>query len=148
MADTRVQLEIEDWVRQHWMAKQFGQQFRRERLRLTSGGLFDFDAISADNAIVATISTSAGVTSGGKHPTGKVMKLRSDMLFLSMVEAKRRIIVLTAPDMYQLCIREKEGGRVPSSIEFAVAPIPGLLQERLRHAQSAASREVRPGEQK
>jgi hypothetical protein len=147
MADTRVQLEVEDWVRQNWMPKQFGQDFRRERLRLTSGGVFDFDAVSADNSAVATISTSVGVTSGGKHPTGKVMKLRSDMLFLLLTEAKRRVIVLTAPDMYQLCLREKEGGRVPSSIEFALAPIPAQLQERLRHAQSAASREVRPGQQ-
>ena len=148
MADTRVQLEVEDWVRQNWMPKQFGQQFRRERLRLTSGGDFDFDAVSPDNSIVAAISTSVGVTSGGKHPTGKVMKLRSDMLFLLLIEAKRRIIVLTAPDMYQLCHKEKEGGRVPSSIEFALAPIPAQLGERLRHAQSAASREVRPGQER
>lgn len=144
MADTRVQLEVEDWVRQNWMPKQFGQQFRRERIRLTSGGFFDFDAVSADNLIVATISTSAGATSGGKHPTGKLMKLRSDMLFLSLAEAQRRIIVLTDPDMHQLCLKEKEGGRIPPSIEFQLAPIPRELHERLRHAQSAASREVRP----
>src|SRR2546422_10975751 len=107
MADTRVQLEVEDWVRQNWMPKQYGHLFRRERLRLDSGGVFDFDAVSADNATVATISTSAGSTASGKHPTGKLMKLRSDMFFLLLVDAKRRLVVLTEPNMYELCVKEK-----------------------------------------
>ena len=32
MADTRVQLEVEDRVRRNWMAAQFGTKFSRERL--------------------------------------------------------------------------------------------------------------------
>ena len=46
MADTRVQLEVEDWVRRNWMPEQYGIRFSRERLRLRSGGVFDFDAVS------------------------------------------------------------------------------------------------------
>ena len=44
MADTRTQAQVEDWVRKDWMPRKFGQQFRRERLRLACGGVFDFDA--------------------------------------------------------------------------------------------------------
>jgi hypothetical protein len=40
MADTRVQLEVEDWVREHWMQQQFGQNFYRNRLKLSSGGFY------------------------------------------------------------------------------------------------------------
>ena len=58
MADTRVQLEVEDWVWQAWMPQHFGISFYRERLKIRSGGVFDFDAVSADRTIVATISTS------------------------------------------------------------------------------------------
>ena len=29
MADTRVQLEAEDWIRREWLPRQFNQQFRR-----------------------------------------------------------------------------------------------------------------------
>ena len=144
MADTRVQLEVEDWVRQHWMPREYGQIFRRERLRLTSGGVFDFDAVAADNTIVATVSTSGGATATGKYPTGKIMKLRSDMLFLLLTDTKRRIMVLTERDMHQLCLKESEAGRVPLSIEFTLATIPAELAARLRHAQGVASREVRP----
>ena len=56
MADTRVQLEVEDWVRKQWMPSEFGQRFSRERVRLDSGGMFDFDAVSADESTVATNS--------------------------------------------------------------------------------------------
>ena len=85
MADSRVQLETEDWVRREWLPRQFNQSFRRERLRLAPGGVFDFDAVSADDQIVANISTSSGITFGGHNPSAKVQKLRADMLFLLMV---------------------------------------------------------------
>src|ERR1039458_8097676 len=113
MADTRVQLEVEDWVRQQWMPQHFGMSFYRERLKIRSGGVFDFDAVSGDKSIVATISTSGAKTSGGKYAVGKILKIRSDMLFLTMVDAQHRIVVLTEKDMYEQCFKEKQGGRVP-----------------------------------
>ena len=113
MADTRVQLEVEDWVRKHWIPAEYGKKFRRERLTLRSGGKFDFDAVCIDDEIVASISTSSSQTSGGKACAGKLMKLRSDMLFLLMAEAKRRIVVLTEQDMFDKCLAERDGGRVP-----------------------------------
>src|SRR6266436_1028184 len=103
MADTRCQLECEDWIRRKWMPSVFGQPFYRERMLLTSGGVFDFDAVSADKSIVASISTSGARTVSGKNATGKLMKLRSDMLFLLLSNAPRKIIVLCELDMHLLC---------------------------------------------
>ncbi|MCC6180034.1 MAG: hypothetical protein IT305_32370 [Chloroflexi bacterium] len=145
MADTRTQNEVEDWVRRNWMPEQFGQQFHRDRLQLSSGGVFDFDAVSADGRIVALISTASGRTSGGKYPVGKVHKLRSDMLFLTMITAEQRLIVLTEPDMHALCIKEMEGRRVPDGVVFVLATLPPDLASKLRDARELASREVRPG---
>lgn len=144
MADTRVQLEVEDWVRKNWMPITYGKKFRRERMKLRSGGLFDFDAVCDDDQIIATISTSSSFTSGGKHGVGKLMKLRSDMLFLCMAEAKRRIVILTEKDMYDRCLAEKDGGRVPPEVEFALAEIPDELRGRLIKAKGVSSREVSP----
>jgi hypothetical protein len=62
MADTRIQIEVEDWVRRNWMPTHFGVSFSRERLLVQSGGVFDFDAVSEDHSIVATISTSGSKT--------------------------------------------------------------------------------------
>ena len=139
MADTRVQLEVEDWVRQQWMPTKFGIGFYRERLKIRSGGVFDFDAVSGDKNIVATISTSGAKTSGGKHAVGKILKIRSDMLFLTMVEAKQRVVVLTENDMYEQCLKETKGGRVPPEIEFVYAPLPEELNVRLVAARQKAS---------
>ena len=144
MADTRAQLEVEDWVRRNWMPAKYEQQFHRERLRLSSGGVFDFDAVSTDGRIVATISTSAATTVSGRNAVGKLMKIRSDMFFLLLTEADRRLVVLTEKGMFEQCCKEAEGGRVPGSIEFAHAEIPEELSARLQYARQVASREVSP----
>lgn len=80
MADTRCQVECEDWIGREWMPVVFGQPFYRERVQLTSGGVFDFYAVSADKTIIASISTSGSRTAPGNYATGKMMKLRSDIL--------------------------------------------------------------------
>jgi hypothetical protein len=144
MADTRCQLECEDWVRQHWMPAQFGQTFHRERVKLTSGGVFDFDAVSLDQSIVATISTSSPKTGSGKHAVGKLMKLRSDMLFLLLAGPQRAVMILTEHDMYELCMKERSGGRIPLQIEFFHAPLPSDLASRLLAAKQVSSAEVSP----
>jgi hypothetical protein len=144
MADTRCQLECEDWVRLNFLPAKFGQPFHRERLRLSSGGVFDFDAVSADQTIAATISTSGATTASGKHAVGKVMKLRSDMLFLLLAGRPKSLLVLTEHDMYQLCLKERNGGRVPTAIEFLYAELPSALAQRLRDARRASSVEVSP----
>lgn len=141
MADTRIQLEVEDWVRRNWMPTQYGMRFSRERLRLRTGGIFDFDAVSEDHSIVAAVSTSGAKTSGGNHAVGKLLKLRSDMLFLTMVDAKRRVIVLTEQDMCDLLRREFEAGRMPKEIEFVCAEIPAELRARLVEGRQKASGE-------
>jgi hypothetical protein len=121
----------------NWMDSEFNMKFFRERLPLRSGG----DAVSEDRSIVATISTSGARTSGGKNAMGKMLKLRSDMLFLTMVEAKRRLIILTERDMYEQCRKEAEGGRVPPEIEFLCAALPEDLRARLTVARHIASGE-------
>jgi hypothetical protein len=143
MANT-CQLECEGWVRLRWLPERFGQPFRCKALRLTAGGVFTFDAVSADGTIAASISTSGASTASGKRGAGKLYKLRSDMFFLLMANVSQRLVVLTEPDMYNLCRREQEAGRVPSSIEFVHAPLPPDLCERLKSARGKSSAEVSP----
>jgi hypothetical protein len=144
MADTRCQAECEDWVRQEWMREHFGQTFRRDRVRLTSGGVYAFDAVSADGATLATISTSNSKTSGGKLAVGKLMKLRSDMLFLILADPKTAMVILTERDMYELCGKEKASGRTPPQVQFHHAPLPPELAAKLKQAKKVSSDEVSP----
>jgi hypothetical protein len=143
MASSRIQLVVEAWLRENWMPGRFGQAFYSKRLMLTTGGHFNFDAVSQDEAIVASISTSAAKTATGKPGSGKLLKLRSDMLFLLLVSGpKRKFIILTDETMHATCLAEANRKRVPMGVEFLLAEIPSALQEHLVKARAVAAKEV------
>lgn len=73
---------------------------------------------------------------------GKLMKLRSDMLFLVLAAPEKALVVLTEQDMHQLCLKEKAGGRVPQNIEFVHAPLPDDLALKLLAARKVSSDEM------
>ncbi|SPJ17886.1 Putative cytosolic signal transduction protein (fragment) [Burkholderiales bacterium] len=76
---------------------------------------------------------------------GKILKIRSDMLFLLLLkDVERHLVVLTENDMYDRCLKERDSGRVPREIEFAYAEIPQDLQQLLVTARAASSTEVSP----
>ena len=142
MADSRVHKQVETWITQEWLLKQVGQPFTESQLPLESGGVFRFDAVSEDHQIVANISTSALKTSKGKHGTAKIQKIRSDIYFLILVRAKRKLIVLSERDMHTWWLSEVDRGRVPAEIEFLHATIPDVLDSALRTSRQQASQEV------
>lgn len=94
MANTHIQKQVEEWIRQEWMPKHYHQDFSEEDVSLCSGGTFTFDAVSVDGKIVANISTSGRKTGGGQHGPGKVHKIRSDVFFLLLVKAERTLLLL------------------------------------------------------
>jgi len=126
------------------MLQEFGREFHPESVKLSSGGVFAFDAVSGDRTIIATISTGGAKTASGKRAVGKVLKTRSDMFFLLLAQSARKLVVLTEADMYDFCQDEKKRGRVPASIEFVLAAIPDALANRLKRARERASEEVSP----
>lgn len=114
-------------------------------MRLSSGGVFDFDGVSEDKKMLVCISTSTARTSGGNHAAGKMMKIRSDLYFLLLANAERRVAVFTDKGMYDAWAAEKANGRVPAHIEFALGEnMPEELLTRLRVSQRDASLEVNP----
>lgn len=115
-----------------------------QRFRLTSGGFFDFDAVSPDGSVVASISTSGAATASGKNGVGKLQKIRADVLFLTLAEADRRIIILTERDMYDRCMQESLAGRLPKCVEFCLVEVPEHLISALKQSRAQASREVSP----
>lgn len=149
MADTRVQREVEGWLRREWLRREFNQPFDSRELRLTPGGVCEFDAVSADERIVVMISTGAATTASGNGAAGKLNKLRSDILFLTMLPGElRRIVLLTARSMFDALNGERARGRLPIGIETLHAQgLPQDLELRLQQSQRVASREVsgRPG---
>jgi hypothetical protein len=66
MADSTIQREIEDWIRQYSLPSMFERTFSKKKIRLSSGGVFEFDAVSDEETIAANISTSNALK--GRHP--------------------------------------------------------------------------------
>jgi len=143
MADSTIRREVEDWILSDWLPERFGQPFERRRVTLSTGGDYQFSAVTEDGQIVGTISTSGARTSSGKLGVGKLQKIRADMLFLTMLGVcEKRLIVMTEQSMYDQLMKEKEAGRVPNSIEFMLAGLPAEFRERLTAAQRDASAEM------
>lgn len=71
---------------------------------LRSKGQFKFDAVSYDGKIVAVISTSGGITAGGKMATAKPQKIRSDVYWFLMLEQQpeKKLLVFTDDSMVDL----------------------------------------------
>jgi hypothetical protein len=145
MADSKCQREAEIWIRNQWLPKEFGQQFLKKKLLLRSGGKFEFDGISQDGRVAVSISASCGVTSGGKKATPKLHKMRSDALFLLLLEnVERRVLVFSDHLMFGLCHAEIDCGRFPREVEIMLAPLPTELESALVLARRAAAQEVTP----
>ena len=107
MANTRVQSEVEEWVRSNWMPEHLGIESSRRDMVLASGGKCSFDAVSVDGKVVAMISTSNAQTASGKRAVAKLIKIRADIYFLLLVNAVRRLVILTEFDMFELCKKEQ-----------------------------------------
>ena len=143
MAETKTQLEIEDWIRREWLSGKFRQLFIKHTVQLAPGGVFEFDVVSADESIVTCISTSGLTTSGGKPGSGKKHKIRSDLFFLILTpNSKQRLMVFTEQDMYEFWLKEQENGRVPRAVQFLIADIPMELREKLSRAKVKSAEEV------
>lgn len=144
MADSGVQREVEDWIRREWMPRTFGKSFSCRQVSLTSGGAFMFDAVSVDGKVVANISTSGSRTARGRFASGKIYKVRSDIYFLLLSTADRKLVLLTEQDMNEWWLEERKKGRVPECIEFWHVRIPDDLNQRLEDSRGNASDEVSP----
>jgi len=69
------------------------------------------------------------------------------MLFLLMIQAEKRLIVLTKKDMYNLCQKEKKEWAGSLEIEFIHAKLPENLADLLKEAKRIAVTEVSPREE-
>ncbi len=121
----------------------FGLRFARERLKLSSGGEFDFDAVSADEKIGAVISCSSGVTKSGRAAMPKLHKIRSDCLFLLLASLDRRILLFSDHALFRLVEAEKKSGRFPREVELYHVSLPTELDGEVSKARQAAIDEER-----
>jgi hypothetical protein len=140
MADTTGLEVATDWIRVE-LQRRFGTAFTKREIRLRQGGRRTFNAVSADESIVAQVSHSSGPTSGGKKPTGKIHGAISSLYFLAQSRSSRRILVLTDRRFHDFVAAEVDGA-LTEGLELLHVELPPELVARVRAVTSNASDEM------
>jgi hypothetical protein len=147
-ADTTAYRIAEEWVRTTGLPNSTGRRFQKQRLRVGTkqdGSIaeHEFDAVSADGTIIAAIKASSGRTARNRNPSGKIKDAYAELLFLSLVQAPRKYLVLTDREFFEIFSKESDGKR-PPGVELLHVALPEDLKRRVEVAKNAASDEVSP----
>jgi hypothetical protein len=134
---------VENFVRDG-LAVEFGRPFTARFLPLLPGGQHDFDAVSDDGAVVASVKSASGLTAGGRTPNGKIKDSIAELYYLSPGDAPIRRLVLTTPDFFTIFMRKTKGA-VAEGIQIVCVPLPIGIQAKVNKVVELASREVTLG---
>jgi hypothetical protein len=125
------------------LADRHGVAFTAQFLELRSGGRHEFDAVSSDGRVIASIKSASGLTSGRKKPSGKIKDCIAELYYLSLVDAPERVLVLTTPAFYDIFAKDMLG-KVAEGITIECIPLPPDMQAEVDKVVKAASDEVSP----
>jgi len=146
MAKTTELREVELFVREQLGNDYPSYTFTEKplRLRKKKDGTYafhKFDAVSEDNTIVASIKSHSWLTSGGKRPAGKIGQIYQSLYFLSLVDAKTKLLILTDKEAYDGFLIESDG-KLAEGIDIKFYPLSPELQVRVKGVQQKASQEM------
>ncbi len=145
MANTQILKEkVEPYVRK-WLSELFGDSFHPKFLILSRvqgpAGTHEFDAVSSDEKIVAGIISSGGKTSSGKNPSGKLTKAVAEIYYLSLVDAEKKLLVLTDAEFSSI-LNSKMEGRLVEGVKILHCPLPKEMASEVAKMRAEASKEV------
>lgn len=147
MADTTyVKTVVEPWVRS-WLSTQYPAHIFKPQLMplvgvtRTTPGYHEFDAVSEDKSIISAIKGHSFKTSGGNLPQAKFASLYQELYFLSLVKAKRRLLILTNKEMYTDFV-ERSKGKVADDVEIIYCQLPEDLGRGMINISNKASKEM------
>lgn len=132
---------IEPHVRK-WLSHKFRKPFESEeiRLKLRAGGFHRFDAVSKDRKIVAGIRSSVA-RKGTWQEGGKIKATYTEILFLSQVRAKEKLLVFTDKRFHEK-FTKRSYLRYPQSVKLLYCPLPTSLRRGVSRSHKKSSREI------
>lgn len=141
MANTNYyKTHVEPYVRAE-LERIYGVRFVSKVLPLTTGGRHEFDAVAEDGSIVASIKSHSGKTATGRRPAAKYQACVAEMYFLSLVDAPKRVLVLTTKAWHEMFVRYIDGRR-HSAVEILLLELPEDVQAEVDKVREAASSEM------
>ena len=145
MANTQVlKGAVEDFVRGA-LESEFGTPFVKKRLALVrvEGPPSDheFDAVANDGSVIAGIISSAARTSGGKRNVGAVHHATGELYYLTLTEARRRMLICTDLSFCDL-MNSVTRGRLASGLEIRHMTLPDDIEMKAQASRNGSSLEM------
>lgn len=84
-----------------------------------------------------------GDTSGGNSPSGKLAGAFKDLYFLLLVNAQKKLLVLTDPEFHKYFMRQKKN--IPSTIQVLHCELPNELKTLVQAVRKKATEEMDRG---
>ena len=109
------------------LRSRYGVEFRSEHVRLSTGGFHVFDAVASDQSVVAVIRSASGRTANGQDSAAQITDCVAELYYLSLVEAARRLLVLTSPEFHALFGKVMRG-KVAPGITVTHLPLPAAVR--------------------
>ena len=144
---TELRQRTEGCLLQTLSAEYPGKIIKKDRVALSWGGQFEYDAVvyDGDHSIaVYCLSCSEYRTSSGAAGSGKLHKIRGDILMMLGTDCPRRVLVLAGRTMFQKVSSEREAGRLPGEIEIVPMDLPADVQRLVDRVRRESVREVSP----
>lgn len=122
------------------LSAQYETVFHSRRVRLQPGGYHEFEAVSDNGRIVASVKTAAA---NSRHPASTMANCLAALYFLTLVRAHRKILVLTSPEFHATFMTVM-AGKIPHGMEIMHIPLPADVQSRVAAVQQAGTDETQP----
>ena len=119
------------------------KNFRKQKLRLSSGGEFEFDAVDGDGKAAVCISTTKGLTHRGNAQSGTKRKIQADVNYLSQTDVDYRVLVFSEKSAHAVFCKEQNKGRISSDIAILHVPLSSEMQKQIDDANKESSIEGR-----
>lgn len=97
--------------------------------------------MSEDNSIVASIKSHSWFTSGGKLPSGKIGQIYQSLYYMSLAEAKIKLLIFTDREAYEGFMKLCEG-KLEDDIEIRLIGLSQELRSIMKTVQKNARKEM------
>jgi len=133
---------VEPFVRQE-LGRRYNTVFLPKVMGLVSGGQREFNAVSHNAEVVASITSTGGKTVSGNVSSGKVRVAESELYYLTLVSAATKLLVVTSPEFFRMLAKKLEG-RLAPGISVELIELPEEMAEEVARVQAEASVEMSP----
>lgn len=142
MANTKMLSKlVEPYIRNN-LQKEMGCNFydKDKKLILITGGTHKFDIVSLDKSIIGDIKSSQ-IRKNGKVGAGTIKSAFFDIYMLTLIKAKKKIMVFTDTEFYNL-FKRRSVGKIPPDIEIILIELSDDIKINTKRVHDAATKEI------